>query len=300
MPTTKDVKFQYALLFQDDAQGREQIFDFQTWINSMRNVPYKQRNKRVYTNLIRLDKCSSENENDHLIGLRFLRLRDSNIPYKVPEQGEAENLDIADNEYIGESLHIVYDTVTNYFMLQINRNSVGLNSVAAYIQSTLPPEMNPVRFRTFHRDLKYINSQLQHGYCKAIELGFANIDALPSGAFQSLGGALNTAKNGEAHTVSLKIGSGRKKNKTLNNAWVFAVLNDVLEYLNMFSSAKIKYCDDCSSRGKTLNLLDLLVTSTLKVPIEARKTIDFDSIIGMMKQEYSNKKDLLDKMRNKA
>ena len=68
----------------------------------------------------------------------------------------------------------------------------------------------------------------------------------------------------------------------------------------MFSSAKIKYCDDCSSRGKTLNLLDLLVTSTLKVPIEARKTIDFDSIIGMMKQEYSKKKDLLDKMRNKA
>lgn len=296
MPTTKDIKFQYALLVQDDDRGQERDFDFKAWLDSMRNVPFSQRKKQINTNLIRLDKFTEENEHDHLIGLRFLRLRDSNIPYKVPNQGEAEDLDIAEDEYIGESLHIVYDTAARFFMLQINRNSVGLNSIAAYITQTLPEGMNPVRFKAFHRNLNEIN--LQHGRCKAIEIGFANIDALPSGAFQSLGGALNTAKTGEAHTVSLKIGSGRKKNKTLNNAWVLAVLHEVLENLNMFSSAKIKYYESGSTHGKILNLLDLLETSTLKIPIETRKTIGFDSTIRIMKQEYLNKKAVLNRMRN--
>ena len=91
MPTIKDIKFQYAILLQENEQGQEVIFDFEAWLNRMKRVHYPDRIKRVHTNLIRLDKVEEENEQDHLIGIRFFRLRDNNIPYKVPNQGEAHD-----------------------------------------------------------------------------------------------------------------------------------------------------------------------------------------------------------------
>ncbi|WP_455558647.1 DUF6731 family protein [Agathobaculum hominis] len=297
MPTIKDIKFQYAILLQENEQGQEVIFDFEAWLNRMKRVHYPDRIKRVHTNLIRLDKVEEENEQDHLIGIRFFRLRDNNIPYKVPNQGEAQDINIADDEYIGEGLHIVYDTVTHYFMIQINRNSIGLNSIAGYITQTLYDGENPVFFRAFHKDLHTMNFQ-ERRY-KNITVGFANADGLPQPAFRSMGGICDALQKSEAHDAVMKVGVGRKKNKFLNTVWALAVVQEIVDNINWFTTAKITYCTGHSNQTQKLNLLDLLEVSILRISMEARRTIDFNDMIGRMKQEYLIKREALDRMRNR-
>lgn len=294
MPTIKDIKFQYAMLLQDDAEGKTKEFDFEAWVDRMNTIPYPEKIKSVNTKLVRLDKCIKRDKN-HLMGVRFLGLRDSNIPYKVPREGEAVNLDIAADEYIGESMHIVYDVDSHYYMLQINGNSVRLNSIAAYINLTLLEGENPVYFRTFHQNINTLDWKRRK--YTSIEIGFANTDNIPTGALTSLGGMLNTAYASEARTAKITISTGYSKKKQLNNAWAIAAIQEVVQNINLFTTAKIRYKKGDSNRGTPLNLLDLVVTSELSIPIEARKTINFDKMIQQMKEEYLRKKQSLNKLR---
>lgn len=204
---------------------------------------------------------------------------------------------IADDEYIGEGLHIVYDTVTHYFMIQINRNSIGLNSIAGYITQTLYDGENPVFFRAFHKDLHTMNFQ-ERRY-KNITVGFANADGLPQPAFRSMGGICDALQKSEAHDAVMKVGVGRKKNKFLNTVWALAVVQEIVDNINWFTTAKITYCTGHSNQTQKLNLLDLLEVSILRISMEARRTIDFNDMIGRMKQEYLIKREALDRMRNR-
>lgn len=292
---TKKIKFQYAILIYEDQDGVQKKFDFEAWLKSMNEVPYEKRAKRVYANLIRLDKCQEKDERDGLIGFRFLRLRDSNLPYKVPTQEEAQDLGIADDEFIGESLHMVYDSNTRYFMIQVNRYSASINGLAAYINQTNADPEKTVRFKLFHKDLDI--TRLKFNRYKKFEIGLANVGALKNElSVSSLGSMLNLLQNYEGHTLKIEVGIGHSRKRSLNNKQVEAVVHEIPKYSDIVTSANIKYCEGDSEKGEYLNLLDCLEESILSMQILERKTLDFDYTINIMKQEYLNKKKKLDTM----
>ena len=294
----KNVKFQYALLIYEDEQGHQKTFDFESWLNMMKQVPYDERVKKVYTCLMRLEKCQEKDERDGLIGLNFLRLRDTNIPFRVPTAEAAEDLDIADDEYVGEGVHIVYDTNARYFMVQVNRFSVSLNSIAAYINQTNPDSTQIVRFKSFHKNLNA--SAMRFGRYKTIEIGLANVGVLAE-TFQNgpLGSILNAAQDYDGHTVKIKISVGRTRRKSLKKSRVEQFVQTLPEMEGLVSTAKLTYCEGDMEKGEELNLLDLREYSVLALEIRDRKPLDFDYTIKCMKQEYSNKKQTLNRMLNK-
>lgn len=71
------------------------------------------------------------------------------------------------------------------------------------------------------------------------------------------------------------------------------------EMEGLVSTAKLTYCEGDMEKGEELNLLDLLEYSVLALEIRDRKPLDFDYTIKCMKQEYSNKKQTLNRMLNK-
>ena len=294
---TKDIKFQYAILVYEDSNGVQKRFDFEEWLHAMNQVPYEDRSKKVYTNLVRLDKCQEKEERDGLIGLRFLRLRDSNMPYKVPNQEEAQDLDIADDEFIGESLHIVYDTETRYFMIQVNRYSVGLNGLAAYINLTNTDSEKTVHFKPFHKNLDI--SKLSFGRYKCLEIGVANVGAISNTLMNSsLGSILNAAQDYGGQTIKIKISIGRARKQTLKRPPVENLIRELPGLTDVITSARLTYCEGDMEKGEELNLLDLVEKSVLSLQILERKALDFDYTIKTMKQEYMNKKAVLDRMLN--
>lgn len=294
----KNVKFQYALLVYEDEQGRQKTFDFESWLNMMKQAPYEDRVKQVYTCLIRLENCEEKDERDGLIGLSFLRLRDTNIPLRVPKADAAEELDIADDEYVGESLHIVYDTNARYFMVQVNRFSVSLNSVAAYINQTNPDPTQTVRFKSFHKNLNV--SAMRFDRYKTIEIGLANVGALSQEVQNGpLGSILSAAQDYGGHTVKIKISVGRTRKKSLKKPRVEQFIQTLPELNSLVSTAKLTYCEGDMEKGEELNLLDLLEYSVLALEIQDRKALGFDYTIKKMKQEYLAKKQTLDRMLNK-
>lgn len=295
---TKNIKFQYAILVYEDQDGTQKKFDFEAWLNRMIRVPYEERAKRVYTNFVRLDKCQEKDERDGLIGLRFLRLRDSNLPYKVPTNEEAKDLDIADDEFIGESLHIVYDTKTRYFMIQVNRHSVSLKGIAAYINLTIDDPQKIVRFKTFHKDLDF--AHLKFGRYKKLEIGLANVGPLQSGSHdESLGAMLNHLQNFDGHILKISVSIGRTSKRSLNPAKIEDIFHEIPEYRDSILTAKLKYCEGDFEKGEELNLLNFLEESVLTMQIAERRTLDFVYAINMMKQEYMKKKTVLDRMLRK-
>ena len=299
MPNTpKNVKFQYALLVYEDEKGHQNTFNFELWLDMMKQIPYEGRAKLVYTNLIRLENCEEKDERDGLIGLSFMRLRDSNIPFRVPIKDAAEDLDIADDEYVGEGVHIVYDTNTRYFMVQVNRFSVSLNSIAEYINQTNPNSKQIVRFKTFHKTLDA--SAMRFGRYKTIEIGLANVGALfeaeQNGPLSSI---LNAAQDYGGHSVKIRISVGRARRKSLKRPSVEKFIQQLPSLNGLVSTAKLTYCEGDMERGEELNLLDLLECSVLPLFIEDRKPLDFDYTIKSMKQEYLKKKRTLDRMLNK-
>lgn len=299
MPNTpKNVKFQYALLVYEDEQGRQKTFNFEAWLNRMKQVPYEDRVKQVYTCLIRLENCQEKDERDGLIGLNFLRLRDTNIPLRVPKTEAAEDLDIADDEYVGEGVHIVYDTNARYFMVQVNRFSISLNSIAAYINQTNPDSTQIVHFKSFHKNLN--TSAMRFGRYKTIEIGLANVGALAEEVQNGpLGCILSAAQDYDGHTVKIRISVGRTRRKSLKKSRVEQFVQTLPELEGLVSTAKLTYCEGDMEKGEELNLLDLLEYSVLALEIKDRKPLDFDYTIRCMKQEYLNKKQTLDRMLNK-
>lgn len=297
--SSKNVKFQYALLVYEDENHVEKTFDFESWLNTMKQVPYEDRVKRVYANLIRLENCQEKDERDGLIGLNFLRLRDTNIPLRVPVREAAEDLDIADDEYVGEGVHIVYDTQARYFMIQVNRFSVSLNGIAAYINQTNPNPTQIVRFKSFHRNLN--TSAMKFGRYKTIEIGLANVGALSEEVQNGpLGVILSAAQDYGGHTVKIRIGVGRTRKKSLKKPPIEQFMQELPGLGGLVSTAKLTYCEGDMEKGEELNLLDLLEYSVLSLEIEDRKALDFDYTIKMMKQEYLTKKQTLNRKLNKA
>lgn len=298
MPTCKKVKFQYAVLVYEDEHGIEHTFDFETWLDTMKAVPYEKRVRRVHTNFMRLENSQSKDERDGLIGLNFLRLRDNNIPMRVPVKDAAEDLDIGDDEYVGEGLHIVYDTNTCYFMIQINRFSVSLNSIAAYINQTNPNIDQVVYFKSFHKNMDPAN--LKFGRYKMIEIGLANVGEIErTGPMGLIGKAIDAAQDYEGHSVKICISVGKMRKKTLKNSAIEETLKTIPELRDVISTAKLTYCEGDMEKGEELNLLDLLEYSILSLEIKDRKPLEFEYTIKNMKQEYLNKKARLDRMQNK-
>lgn len=211
-------------------------------MNIMRDVPYEKRVKRVHTNFMRLENSQVKDERDGLIGLNFLRLRDNNIPMRVPVKDAAEDLDIGDDEYVGEGLHIVYDTTARYFMVQVNRFSVSLNSIAAYINQTNLNPKQSVYFKSFHKNMD--PAELKFGRYKMIEIGLANVGKIErTGSMGLIEKAIDALQDYDGHSVKICISVGKMRKKTLKNSAIEATLKTIPELRDVISTAKLTYCE---------------------------------------------------------
>ncbi|QQP71224.1 hypothetical protein JHE06_05490 [Carnobacterium sp. CS13] len=76
-------------------------------------------------------------DNDSYCQLTFERLRDYNFPVKTKLVGDSEELDLSSDEFLGEEVTVLYDSVNSVMMIQNNRDSLGYKAIELFLNSLL-------------------------------------------------------------------------------------------------------------------------------------------------------------------
>jgi hypothetical protein len=231
----------------------------------------------------RIDEFVYDETNELWI-VRFMKLRDSNIPSKVKESEDSQVFELEDDEYIGEDVTLLYDEETGLTMIQSNRFALGVGKIERFIARTpLVPdeqvEIHPISTKIDTRNFKRRNY-------RQLELKFANLHQLPlKNKNTALGDILKSFNRFGGVTGTITISLGRSKYNSLRRSEVEAVLQDISDNLNV-EGAKIKVKDDDSSPVEIIDLFDNIDNDILTFELPARASLDFKITADKMTKQF--------------
>lgn len=281
----RTIKFQYYVIkYLDHNKGYVKdlnIFNFTKWLVDIKKRGYIKKSVEFGGTLARIDNITYDDKND-LWGIRFMKLRDTNIPSKVKENEEAEVIPLEDDEYIGEDLNMIYERKSGIAMIQSNRFSLSISKVAEFIQSTI--SSNDIKILIEPISDKFDKKDIKKRSIKKLEVSFANLINLNESAsnIQSLSSIIKPMYKLGGITGSITISLGRTRQKTLNKIEVNQILNEIEENKEYLSTAKIKLRDDDEARTEIIDLLANVAHDYIEFTLETRTALGYEYAINSM------------------
>lgn len=286
----RNIKFRYYKLEQQHKEKNrwhsDGAFDFIAWLDKVENNNLLTTTVKLNDTKARVEKIKYYEQNQLWV-LRFMKLRDENIPTIAKENNEAEDIPLSDDEYIGEDVYVLYDECNKIAMVQSNRFSLGTERLAEYMNKTLNND-NKIRVK-MKPIMKEVNiGKLKGKKYKTIELGFANIISDVPASKSSLSSIMNTYRKFHGVSGRISISLGRTKGDTLNIVEIENLLKEVPEYDNIVS-AKIRIKDDDSEHMEWVDLFDNLMQEVIPFHISKRSSIGFDYAANNMIDYYTKR-----------
>ena len=245
-------------------------FDFLAWLNGIKKYKKEMVTIELKDTKARVEKIRYY-EKEQLWVLRFMKLRDENIPMIAKENTEAEDIALEDDEYIGEDLYVLYDETCGLAMIQSNRFSLGTARLAEFMAKTYSDEVDiRVKIKPIIKDID-LRKYKKKSY-KTIELGFANIIADVPSSKSPLSVIMNSYRKFHALSGHISISLGRTKENTLNIEEVDNLLEEIGEYDNVVS-AKLRIKDDDAEHTELIDLFDNIAQDTILFKVEKRSSL---------------------------
>lgn len=299
----KAIKFYYYKALYNDANNNEYLFNFPDWITTINNENITQAivdaeeylwsiEKIYYNSELRLWVCS------------FNRARDNNIPQIIKSHIDSRPIELADDEYLGEGLHILFDESHNIFMIQNNRFSLSVKQLEQIFSkfTQYPVSLYPI---LDNNGLK----KAENGDVKSFEVAFANLRETEFFNNSGLSQIINSFKIGGAKRVKLIVSAGRKKKvKTIGKNGKEKIQNEdaylddgrVRDIINFAQglggnlvSGSIKVKPNDSTTIEKVDLFENIANSVINMDVRARESLNFNDICGKMIEDYLVKRDSL-------
>lgn len=298
MSSVRTIKFLYytVCISKLEECGRTDPvhFDFESWIYKADELSIEKKTVEFDDIKIRLEKFVGD-KNSGIWKLRFMKLRDTNIPSLVKEVEEAKPLELEDDEYIGEDLLMIYDSNNQVAMLQCNRFALGKGKLEKYLTRIWDIEneniiLCPISKSVDARKLKKKNY-------RRLMLRFENIHSIEDN-HRPFGKIVNSYNEmgGITGEVIISLGRSKKGESGLSQEQVPEMMNDIYENQDMISAAVLKVKDDDSTEVEVVNLFDNSLNSYVDFKLEKRMALDFDYATRLMIQEYNNKKEEINRL----
>lgn len=298
MSSVRTIKFLYytVCISKLEECGRTDPvhFDFESWIYKADELSIEKKTVEFDGIKIRLEKFVGD-KNSGIWKLRFMKLRDTNIPSLVKEVEEAKPLELEDDEYIGEDLLMIYDSDNQVAMLQCNRFALGKGKLEKYLTRIWDVEneniiLCPISKPVDARKLKKKNY-------RRLMLRFENIHSIEDN-HRPFGKIVNSYNEmgGITGEVIISLGRSKKGESGLSQEQVPEMMNDIYENQDMISAAVLKVKDDDSTEVEVVNLFDNSLNSYVDFKLEKRTALDFDYATRLMVQEYYNKKEEINRL----
>lgn len=282
----RNIKYQY---YKMDTQTKisgvwaePKEFDFISWIQYVSENDLEQKTISLKDTKARVEKIKFYDEHDVWV-VRFMKLREENLPYLAKENLDAEDIPLESDEYIGEDMYMLYDINTNIAMIQSNRFSLGISRLAEFFVKSQNKTDERVRFFPIKREID-LTSFGKNSY-RTLELGFANIlRDVPKGK-SALGDIMKMYRKFSGVSGTIKIGIGRSKHDSLDVVEVDKLISEIGACDNVVS-AKVKIKDDDLSRVEVIDLLDECFSDIITFNLELRETIAFNTAALSMIGKY--------------
>lgn len=291
MAYIRTVRFSYYTVCEvNDKEGGAPIrFDFEKWINKAVESDIEKKEIEVDGLIVRLEEIEGEKENQ-VWKVRFIKLRDTNIPSIVKKEEGAKPIELEDDEYIGEDLLMLYDPEIQVAMLQCNRFAMSKGKLEKFLNKIWGNSDYRIVLIHINKSINY--AQLKKRNFRRLELRLANIHAIED-THRPLSNIINSynAVGSRAGTVLFSLGKGRQPKEGLSPLQIPIMLDDIYENMDIVDDAILKVRDDDdNSNVDIVDLFDNCLHEYIDFKLEKRTTLAFDYATEMMVKRYIERK----------
>lgn len=300
MQYKRTIKFRYYQIKKQEYNIKQEkwnpieTFDFIKWISVIKSRNLLKTDLEFSNCLARIEECNYHREND-LWCLRFMKLRDTNIPSKVKRGADAEPIELDDDEYIGEDLTMLYEKCSGIAMIQINRFSLGIKKIEEFIEHTL----NDSKIKIIISPIIDIfdNDIITKGSCRNLEISFANLDTWnPDSKKIALGTLMNPLKRMGGYVGKVSVGLGYVKKDSLDKTVVKQIIEEIEGKDKYVTSVKIKIKDDDDNQIDVIDLFDQIACDYITFALQSRETLKYKTAVMEMISCYKKRRGKLYKL----
>lgn len=292
MGYTRTVKFSYyTVCIMENEQGElPKRFDFEMWIKKAIDEGVEKKEIEFDNMVARLEEIEGDEESG-IWKIRFLKLRDTNIPSIVKKREEAKPIELEDDEYIGEDLLMIYDPQKSIAMIQCNRFAMSKGKLEKCINQVWN---NPqYRIVLLHISKATNPAELKKKNFRYLCMRLANIHAVEEN-HRPLSRIINSYHEigGKAGTLVFSLGRGRQPRMGLNQEQVPIMLDDIYENRDIVTDAVLKVRDDDDTSGvDIIDLFDNSVCEYIDFQLEKRTALEFQYATNLMLGKYLERKE---------
>lgn len=290
MTYERTIKFDYfTVCIAKENTGDLVRFDFESWISKANDEGIEKKEISFDNTIARLEDLEGDKKSK-LWKLRFLKLRDTNIPSIVKRENEAKPIILDDDEYIGEDLLMIYDRENQVAMIQCNRFAMTKGKLEKFLNAVWDDQENRIVLVHISRPINM--DQLRKKNYRFLALRLANIHAVEDKhrPFSDIVNGLHTMGS-RAGAITFSLGRGRQPKKGLNQQEVPILLDDIYANQDIVSDAVLKVKDDDDTTDiDVVDLFNYSVVEYIKFKMEERTTLEFNYATRLMVEKYIARK----------
>lgn len=289
----RTIRFQYYQILckkkdENNRWGKYELFNLVEWMIKMNDEKNIHKPIEFGRTLASIDRFGHKDESD-LWGIRFMKLRDTNIPTKVKKNMESEVFELDDDEYIGEDVTLVYEKKSSLAMIQANRFSLGISRIEELLNHT----NNDDSVRIFIQPVLRTDKLGRLGKCnyKSIDISFANLGSWANdGNFMSLNSLISPIRKIGGYSGHVTISLGHVKNNALNRIESNNIVNDIMNNKKFIRSAKVKVRDDDDTDVEVIDLIEEIYHDFIEFTLESKKSLEYTEAVNSMVYYFNKRK----------
>lgn len=252
MAYTRTVKFSYytVCMMEDEQDVSPKRFDFEAWIKKAVDENIEKKEIEFDNVIARLEELEGD-VNSGIWKIRFLKLRDTNIPSIVKKTEEAKPIELDDDEYIGEDLLMIYDSKKSIAMIQCNRFAMSKGKLEKYVNKAWGDPQHKIVF--LHISKITNPAELKKKNFRYLCVRLANIHAVEEN-HRPFSRIVNSYYDisGKTGTIVFSLGRGKQSKTGLNQEQIPIMLDDIYDNTDIVTDAVLKVRDDDDTSGMVM------------------------------------------------
>jgi|GEM_PF-2076077 len=301
----KYIKYEYFRVTFTHVEKNNQkrgLFKLEKLIDIIKEKPLGERAEKIGTEGSRLDEYLKQED---YIFLMFSRLKKSYFTKKGKIDAPLKNLDMEDDDYIGEEVCALYDPKLHVLMLQRNRDSLSPGGIEQYLNLMLSKVTEDNQNQIFLEPIctDDANYRAKKGnVIRKLQVRVADkdIDKINKKDL-GLKNLVNAWSQYEAPYVDIVLLNGRFKDQKINKEPVHDLIDEISKNPELINKARLTIGD--SGQPEIIDLLtdkatDFSPVSISEKIIEAREQLNHIKVWDFMLDIYhvgiGNKKRKLD------
>lgn len=275
-------------LFGKGGEEKEE-FNFADWIIRFEKEGKLLEHIELKTTTAKVDLHRFDKRNE-LHYVCFVDVREQDFPSRVKSGIPQQDLELDDDEYIGEDMYVLYDIKTNILMIQNNARSLSVGRVQEFINKNRDDDGKTVGFIPI--TYQYTKKQLKSKRVRSIELTCDTLLGMKdekSAALKKVREAAHILKSTSLH-VKFTVGRAGKKSE-LSPQEAQDMIDDILSQSFSTTIARLAVKDQDAAKVEYVDLIQNKVISIITYSLPDRQRLDVESVMHEMKNEYlSNQK----------